>query len=140
MINQQTLQGNWTQLTGKLRTKWGQLTDDELQQARGSVDQLIGLIHSKTGEGREAIEEFLDNATATGASAVSQTADKVRKFSHDASEAVQDTTRKAADSVREGYQQAESMIRSKPAESLALCFGAGVLVGVCAALMLRPRD
>jgi len=29
MVNQQTLQGNWNELKGKLRTKWGQLTNDE---------------------------------------------------------------------------------------------------------------
>ena len=42
MVNQQTLQGNWNEIKGKLRNRWGQLTNDDLQQAQGNVDQLIG--------------------------------------------------------------------------------------------------
>ena len=33
------------------RGLWGQLTNDDLQQARGSIDQLVGLIQRKTGSG-----------------------------------------------------------------------------------------
>src|SRR5262245_7846004 len=56
MVNQQTLQGNWNEIKGKLRSKWGQLTNDDLQTAHGNVDQLIGLIQRKTGEARSSIE------------------------------------------------------------------------------------
>ena len=50
MINQQTLQGNWNQIAGKLRAKWGQLNQDELQHLAGNVTELIGYIQRKTGE------------------------------------------------------------------------------------------
>ena len=55
MVNQQTLQGNWNELKGKLREKWGQLTNEDLQVAQGNVDQLIGLIQRKTGEARSGM-------------------------------------------------------------------------------------
>ena len=38
MINQQVLQGNWNELKGKIRSKWGQLTNDDLQNFDGNVD------------------------------------------------------------------------------------------------------
>ena len=58
-MNQQILVGNWNEIKGKLREKWGQLTDDDFQQIRGDAEQLIGVIQRKTGEAREAIEEYL---------------------------------------------------------------------------------
>ena len=38
MINQQILEGNWNEIKGKLRQKWGQLTDDDFQQIRGDAE------------------------------------------------------------------------------------------------------
>lgn len=49
MIDKQSLAGNWNQLRGKLKEKWGKLTDDDLRQFSGNVDQLVGRIQSKTG-------------------------------------------------------------------------------------------
>ena len=65
MANQQTLQGNWNEIKGKICTHWGQLTDDDLSQFHGEVDSLVGTIQRKTGEGREAIEKYLHELTGS---------------------------------------------------------------------------
>jgi uncharacterized protein YjbJ (UPF0337 family) len=111
MVNQQTLQGNWNELKGKLRNKWGQLTNDDLQQARGSVDQLIGLIQRKTGEDRNTVEKFLEEATADGATAVSEAADTAREYAQQAMETVQERTKQAADTFKKSYDQAAQSFR-----------------------------
>ena len=80
MVNTQVLQGQWNQVRGQLKKKWGQLTEDDLKFANGNIDQLVGRIQHKTGEAREAIESFLDELTSHGASAVSQAADSVRNY------------------------------------------------------------
>jgi len=150
MVNQQTLQGNWNEIKGKLRNKWGQLTNDDLQSAHGNIDQLVGLIQRKTGEARGSVEKFLEDATAGGSSAFSQAADTAREYAHEAMETVQQRSKQAADSFRQGYDQAgetirqryedaEEMIRERPAESAAVCFGVGMLVGVVLGLTLRSR-
>jgi uncharacterized protein YjbJ (UPF0337 family) len=150
MVNEQTLQGNWNELTGKLREKWGQLTSDDLQQARGSVDQLVGLIQRKTGEARSSVEQFLEQATSSGASGFGQVAETAREYAHQAMESMQGRTKQASEtfrkgydqaseSVRQGYEEAESMIKDRPAESAAVCFGVGMLVGVILGLSLRSR-
>jgi len=150
MVNQQTLQGNWNEIKGKLRNKWGQLTNDDLQQAHGNVDQLIGLIQRKTGEARSSVEKFLDEATADGAGAFNQAAETAREYAQQAIETVQDRSKQAAESFRKGYDQAsetfrrgyeqtEGMIKDRPAESAAVCFGVGMLVGVILGLALRSR-
>jgi len=55
----QKWEGRWEQLTGKVKSVWGQFTDDELTQAEGDYDRLVGQIKEKTGETREEIEAKL---------------------------------------------------------------------------------
>ena len=76
-INTQELQGQWNKLRGQVKEKWGQLTDDDLQISGGNIDQLIGKIQSRTGEGREAVEKFLTELTSKSSSAISQAAGAV---------------------------------------------------------------
>lgn len=150
MVNEQTLQGNWNEIVGKLRNKWGQLTNDDLQQAHGNVDQLIGLIQRKTGEARNSVEKFLEELTANGSSGLGQAAESAREYAHQAMETVQQRSQQAAESFRRsygqateqmqhGYEEAEAMIRERPAESAAVCFGVGMVVGVILGLTLRSR-
>jgi len=139
MINQQTLQGNWNEIKGKLRTKWGQLTNDELQSFDGNVERLVGMIQRKTGEARNSVEHYLEEVSANGASMISQASETVRDYAHQAAEKVQETSKQAAETMRHGYEEAEKVVRERPTESVAVCFGAGVLVGVFVGLMLRSR-
>ena len=137
MVNQQTLQGNWNEIRGKLRSKWGQLTGDDVQTFNGNVDQLVGLIQRKTGEARSSVEHFLEELTSNGASSIGQATEAVREY---ATQVATETSKRAAEateSVRKGYQEAEKMIRERPTESAAVCFGTGVLVGVLLGLVIR---
>jgi len=139
MMNQQTLQGNWNEIKGKVRSKWGSLTEDDLKVFNGNVDQLVGTIQRKTGEARENIEKFFDSLSEDGASAIGRASEAVRTYAQQAAESVQQTSKQAADSVRDGYQEVEDMVRERPAESLAVCFGVGVITGVVISLMFRGR-
>lgn len=51
--------GRWEQLCGRLKAFWGELTGDEIRQAEGHHEQLIGLLHERTGERREQIRKRL---------------------------------------------------------------------------------
>jgi len=137
MVNVQTLQGNWNEIKGKLRSKWGQLTGDELQNFNGNVDQLVGTIQRKTGEARSTIEHFLEELSTNGASAVSRASEAVREYATQAAETVQESTKQAAESMRKGYREAEEMIKQRPGESAAVCFGVGVVVGLLLGLTMR---
>ncbi len=136
-MNQQTLEGNWNEIKGKLHERWGQLTQDDLQKARGSVDQLVGVIQRKTGEAREGIEQFLSDVSAGGAGGVSKAAEAVRSYASSAVESVDDARQRAAEMMRGGYGQTERMIQQRPMESLAVGFGAGLIAGVVIGLMMR---
>lgn len=56
-MNQDTMQGNWKQLKGKAKERWGKLTDDELDQVEGRRDQLAGKIQEKYGKTKEEAEK-----------------------------------------------------------------------------------
>lgn len=139
MINQQTLQGNWNEIKGKVLSKWGSLTDDDLAVFNGNVDQLLGAIQRKTGESRESIEQFVEQFTVHGASAISRAGEAVRAYAQQAADVAQDTSKHAAASMRERYTEARHMVRQRPAQSLAVCFGVGVITGVVVGLLLRQR-
>ena len=53
-MNRDMLEGQWTQLKGRVRERWGKLTDDDLDRIAGKRDQLIGTIQQKYGAARDA--------------------------------------------------------------------------------------
>jgi uncharacterized protein YjbJ (UPF0337 family) len=56
------VEGNWNQFKGKVKEKWGELTDDELDQIAGKRDILIGKIQEKyelaEDEAKKRVKEF----------------------------------------------------------------------------------
>jgi len=57
---QDKLKGNWNLIKGHLKHKWAELTDDELLYEEGKEDELIGRIQKKTGETKDAINEYIE--------------------------------------------------------------------------------
>lgn len=138
-MNQQTLQGNWNEIKGKVRSKWGSLIEDDLAIFNGNFEQLVGVIQRKTGEAREGIEQFFEQVTTDNAAVLSQAGESVRAGAQQAVDSVQRTSQRETASVREGYADVEAWVRERPAESLAICFGAGVITGVVVSILLRWR-
>lgn len=137
MITQQELQGSWNQLKGKIKSKWGQLTDNDLTQGEGNVEQLVGLIQQKTGSARREVEAFFDSAIQEGSHMAQKVTNAARQYAQQAGEAVSDGYDQVSQQVQQGYQQAEEVIRARPAESLSVAFGAGLITGIIATLLMR---
>jgi uncharacterized protein YjbJ (UPF0337 family) len=59
------LEGKWKQLKGDIRVKWGELTDDDLEQIAGNRDKLAGKLQERYGiakdEANRQIDEWADN-------------------------------------------------------------------------------
>ena len=64
-MNRNILEGNWKQIRGTIREKWGELTDDELDQIAGNRDKLAGVLQERYGytqvEAERQIDDFLDS-------------------------------------------------------------------------------
>ena len=59
-MNWDQIKGNWKQFTGKVKEKWGQLTDDDLTAIEGRRDQLAGKIQERYGYAKERAEQEVD--------------------------------------------------------------------------------
>lgn len=55
-MNWDRIQGNWKQLTGRVKEQWGKLTDDDLDVIAGKRDQLLGKIQERHGLSKEEAE------------------------------------------------------------------------------------
>lgn len=137
MISQKELKGGWGQLKGKIKEKWGQVTDNELMQAEGNVEGLIGMIQRKTGTARREIEEFFDEAVEAASKSASPLAATAQNYAQQASEAMSQGYEQITDRVQQGYKQTEELVRSRPAESLSVAFGAGIVTGILTTLLIR---
>jgi ElaB/YqjD/DUF883 family membrane-anchored ribosome-binding protein len=137
MANHQSLDGHWNELVAQLRARWEALTPEDLQALKGNADRLIGFIQGKTGEARESVERVIAELTAGGAEKFEQASEAAQQFAQRvASESSQRAT-DAADALRHQYREAEGAIRRHPGEAAAICFGAGIVVGVLVGLALR---
>lgn len=139
-MNTQQLVGNWNQVKGKVKQKWGQLTDDELSEVEGNIDGLIGLVQQKTGQGREEIEQDLRNISEQAGGSFTQATESAREYAGQAADHLRGTAEQVRDRTMHGYEQASEMIRSRPAESIAIAFGTGILLGIVVGLIAGSRD
>lgn len=61
-MNDDRIKGQWKQLAGRLKAKWGKLTDDDLTVAEGNSEYLAGRIQERYGiakdEAKKQVSEF----------------------------------------------------------------------------------
>lgn len=62
MFNQDEFKGNWKQFKGEIKKAWGKLTDDDLTQAEGNYDVLVGKIQERYGRSKADAERELQEA------------------------------------------------------------------------------
>jgi uncharacterized protein YjbJ (UPF0337 family) len=55
------LKGNWNEVSGKLKQKYGQLTDDDLKFAEGKEDELLGRLQQKLGKTKEDLRKEIES-------------------------------------------------------------------------------
>ena len=60
-MNTTELKGNWNILKGKLKQKYGDLTDQDLTYAEGKEEELWGRIQKKVGKTKEEIMTDIEN-------------------------------------------------------------------------------
>ena len=58
-MNKDIFQGNWNMLKGKIKEKWGKISDDDLTEINGKRDQLLGKLQKKYGYAQDYAEDEL---------------------------------------------------------------------------------
>jgi uncharacterized protein YjbJ (UPF0337 family) len=56
-MNKLTIEGNWNEIKGKLKQKYGELTDDDLTFAKGKEDEMYGRLQKKLGKTKDEIKK-----------------------------------------------------------------------------------
>jgi uncharacterized protein YjbJ (UPF0337 family) len=151
-MNWTTLQGNWNETKGKVKTKWGRLTDDDLTQVQGQKDRLVGVIQQKYGIAKDKAEEqleeflssadgFLNRAKETAQDVVSRAketaqdvADRGREYVDKGREYVERNVREGRDYIQHSSMSQMShdlreLITRNPLQSAILGVGIGFLIG-----------
>lgn len=54
------IEGNWKQFSGKIKEKWGQLTDDDVAKINGKREQLEGMIQQRYGYAKDKARDEVD--------------------------------------------------------------------------------
>ena len=55
-----TFKGTWNEITGKLKQKYADLTDDDLLFAEGKEEELLGRLQKRTGQTKEALRKQIE--------------------------------------------------------------------------------
>ncbi len=55
------IKGDWNKIKGKLKEKYGDLTDDDLTYAEGKEDQMIGRLQKKLGKSKDEVRKIIND-------------------------------------------------------------------------------
>ena len=61
MMNENIFKGKWREFKGHVQNSWGKLTDDELEETRGDMNKISGLVQSRYGLAQEKIKEKINS-------------------------------------------------------------------------------
>jgi uncharacterized protein YjbJ (UPF0337 family) len=64
-MNWDQVQGKWKQLKGQAKTRWGKLTDDDLDVVAGQRDQLVGRIQERYGIAKDQAQREVEEWNRT---------------------------------------------------------------------------
>lgn len=59
-MNWDTIKGNWKVYKGQAQQYWADLTDDDLESAKGSKEEFIGVLQRKYGKSRDEASREID--------------------------------------------------------------------------------
>ncbi len=135
MLTKEELSGTWNDIKGRVKQEWGNISDDDLKQVEGSIDRLVGLIQKNTGQARIEIEKTLRSLSEQSAGLLGSASQAVQG----AAQTAQEYAGQASDMAKEQYGRAQEIVRQRPAESVIVCFGTGLLLGVVVGLLARSK-
>ncbi len=60
-MNKDQFKGQWKQFKGELKSKWGDLTDDDLLEAEGDYDKFLGVVQKRYGDKKEELKNWTED-------------------------------------------------------------------------------
>ena len=60
-MNKLQFKGGWNEVKGKLKQKYGQLTDNDLTFAEGKDEELLGRLQKRLGRSKEELRKEIED-------------------------------------------------------------------------------
>jgi uncharacterized protein YjbJ (UPF0337 family) len=60
-MNEEQIKGNWKQFSGKIKEKWGKLTDNDLKEVEGRAEVLAGKIQTRYGKAKDVAQQEVND-------------------------------------------------------------------------------
>ncbi len=118
-MNKFTFDGSWNEIKGKLRQKYAQLTDNDLQFAEGKGEEFLGRLQSRLGVGADQMHSTLndlkaevDKSAGTVQGKYEAAKAKVSEVAHDVSAKVSEV----ASDLKSGAAEQAEHLKHKAAE------------------------
>ena len=140
MATKEEAQGTWNQLAGAVKSKYSQITGDDLAGVNGNIQQLAGVIQRKTGKAREEIDEYLKSLTDSTSTTVSRISEAASDMASKASETLRDGYDYAKGASRDGFKAATETVQHRPGEALLVAMGVGVVLGLILGTSMCSRS
>ena len=128
------VEGDWKQMKGKVKERWGKLTDDDLTAISGRRDQLEGKIQERYGYAKSRLEEKSRTGIAPRSSHLADEIETIRTEIQNLTSTVGRIANKqigrAQVRATEAAHEAEAAITRNPLTAIAIAVGVGFLFGV----------
>lgn len=59
IMNKLTFKGQWNEIKGKLKQRFGNLTDDDLAYSEGHDEELLGRLQKKLGMSQDELRKLI---------------------------------------------------------------------------------
>jgi len=128
------LEGDWKQLRGKAKVRWGKLTDDDLTAISGRRDQLEGKIQERYGyaknQARKEIEDWYRSTESHLVDEIDNIRTELQRLASSVGRIANKQIDRAQVSATEAAREAEAAITRNPLTAIAIAVGLGFLIGV----------
>jgi uncharacterized protein YjbJ (UPF0337 family) len=128
------IEGNWKQMKGTVKEKWGKLTDDDLTPINGRRDQLEGKIQERYGfakdQARKEIEDWYRSIESDLAEQIEAIRADIQTLTSTIARIANKQIGRAQDRAIEAANDADDAIRRNPLSAVAIALGLGFVYGV----------
>lgn len=128
------VEGNWKQMKGRVKERWGKLTDDDLTAIAGRRDQLEGMIQERYGYAKERarreIEDWFHSIESNLAEQIETLRCGIQELSSTVERLAKEQLPHARSRATDALTGAEDAVKRNPLVVVAIALGLGLLIGV----------
>ncbi len=128
------VEGDWKQMKGKVKERWGRLTDDDLTAISGQRDQLEGKIQERYGyaksQARREIEDWYRSTESHLADEIETIRTEIQNLTSTVGRIANKQIGRAQVRATEAAREAEAVITRNPLAAIAIAVGIRFMFGV----------